>query len=266
MIGSIDFKKLDPNIFVYKNPFKDLDNLLLFLKTKQWDNWYTFGEIYKVLKDKPFSSDTFPSDIEWKDYLEVSNMSNEENEIFNIFYNLTKHYLASLDLSFENYLCSNIDVCKYYDANQNNKKINDATLMQNNLKYTMHFHTDYPQESINCPGNKQMVTCNMYLNDDYDGGEIEFKVFLKDGSFNRITYKPDAGDVIIFPSKPPYWHGVRETTNGEKQFVRSFWYVTENPSDKWLQNEKRFGADVWNKMEEDRKNTERKNGVHIRND
>lgn len=266
MVENFNFKKLDPNIFVYKDQFKNLDNLLLFLKKQEWSPWYSFGEIYKLIKDGGFSSDTFPSSKEWKHYLELSKISDEESEIFNVFYNLTKHYMTLLGISFDNYLCSQIDVCKYYDANNNPNKTKHSALYENNSLYTMHFHTDYPQESIGAPGNKQMVTCNMYLNDNYDDGDIEFKVFLNDGSYKRITYKPEAGDVVIFPSKPPYWHGVKETINGEKQFVRSFWYVTETGSDEWIANEKKFGSDIWKKMEEERKTFEVHSGKHIRDD
>ncbi len=262
----LNFNQIDQEILVYKNPFTNLDALVSSLETKDWGPWYTFGDIYKVLKNNSYRSETFPSDSEWKEYTESCNLSNEESDIFNVFYSVTKHYTEFLDLSFDNWLCSNIDICKYYDANKTSELEKHSSFTSNESTYTMSFHTDYPQESMGCPGEKQMMTCNMYLNDNYSGGEIEFKIFSEDGDFKRITYKPEAGDVVIFPSKPPYWHGVRETTDGEKYFVRSFWYTVDKPSAEWLENEKKYGSDIWKEMEEDRKNKERKSGVHIRND
>ena len=80
----------------------------------------------------------------------------------------------------------------------------------------------------------------MYLNDDYEGGEISFNV--KDGvltstddaaseDFNsplnhdRIMFhvKPKAGSVIIFPSTDPYSHTAHLIKGGSKYMVPSFW-------------------------------------------
>jgi hypothetical protein len=83
----------------------------------------------------------------------------------------------------------------------------------------------------------------MYLNDDYEGGEISFNV--KDGvltstddaaseDFNsplnhdRIMFhvKPKAGSVIIFPSTDPYSHTAHLIKSGSKYMVPSFWLNT----------------------------------------
>lgn len=80
----------------------------------------------------------------------------------------------------------------------------------------------------------------MYLNDDYEGGEISFSI--KDGVLTstdyaasedindprneeRITFsiKPEAGSVIIFPSEPPYSHTAHLVKSGLKYMVPSFW-------------------------------------------
>lgn len=80
----------------------------------------------------------------------------------------------------------------------------------------------------------------MYLNDDYEGGELSFNV--KDGVLtstedaanedfnnpmneNKIMFhvKPEAGSVIIFPSTNPYSHTAHLIKNGSKYMVPSFW-------------------------------------------
>jgi hypothetical protein len=80
----------------------------------------------------------------------------------------------------------------------------------------------------------------MYFNDDYEGGDIEYRLFDKHFTHFRIegdtmictdtneivpgfNYKPQAGDIIIFPSKLPYYHGVKKVTKGQKLFLRTFW-------------------------------------------
>lgn len=80
----------------------------------------------------------------------------------------------------------------------------------------------------------------MYLNDDYEGGEISFNV--KDGiltgsddapieDYNdernkertMFGIKPEAGSVIIFPSTDPYSHTAHLIKSGNKYMVPSFW-------------------------------------------
>jgi hypothetical protein len=55
-----------------------------------------------------------------------------------------------------------------------------------------------------------------YFNDDYIGGEVEFKNYI--GS----PYKPKAGDLLIFPSSPEYIHRVLPIESGTKYNAISF--------------------------------------------
>lgn len=54
-----------------------------------------------------------------------------------------------------------------------------------------------------------------YLNDDYEGGEIEFPSF-------SIKYKPSAGDFIMFPSSYAYRHRVTPVTSGVRYSIASW--------------------------------------------
>jgi len=58
--------------------------------------------------------------------------------------------------------------------------------------------------SYNCT-----VSSVMYLNDDYEGGELWFP-------FLDLTYKPKAGDIVIFPSTYIYAHASKPITSGVK--------------------------------------------------
>ena len=56
----------------------------------------------------------------------------------------------------------------------------------------------------------------IYLNDDYEGGEIYFPD-------QEIDFKPKAGTVVFFPSNNMFIHGVKEITNGERYTSPQFW-------------------------------------------
>ena len=56
------------------------------------------------------------------------------------------------------------------------------------------------------------VSAVAYLNDDYDGGEIEF---VRQG----LVIKPQAGDIVMFPSNYVYEHASLEVRSGVKYSV-----------------------------------------------
>jgi len=82
----------------------------------------------------------------------------------------------------------------------------------------------------------------MYLNDDYEGGEISFTIKSPDApiiegkpsedfevasQMNKelltVAVKPKAGSIIIFPSSPPYHHTAHLVKSGFKYMVPSHW-------------------------------------------
>jgi predicted 2-oxoglutarate/Fe(II)-dependent dioxygenase YbiX len=67
------------------------------------------------------------------------------------------------------------------------------------------------------------VTCNVYLNDDYEGGELNFRIGTKEEGTEILGYKPIAGDIIVFPSNPPFFHQVNTITSGFKYFAGILW-------------------------------------------
>jgi len=60
----------------------------------------------------------------------------------------------------------------------------------------------------------------IYLNDDYEGGEIYFPD-------HGIELKPKAGTLVFFPSSTMYIHGVKEITRGSRYTTPSFWIPTK---------------------------------------
>lgn len=66
------------------------------------------------------------------------------------------------------------------------------------------------------------VSVIVYFNDGYDGGEIEFPGF-------DVSYKPQSGDILIFPSSFIYNHSVKEITSGVR-YAAVNWFSYAKPN------------------------------------
>jgi hypothetical protein len=64
------------------------------------------------------------------------------------------------------------------------------------------------------------ISCVVYLNDDYDGGELKF-------NNHNISIKPSAGSIFVFPSTDPFVHQSMPVKNGHKYLITGFWYPNE---------------------------------------
>lgn len=88
---------------------------------------------------------------------------------------------------------------------------------------SMDWHTDFVPQREESEDNF-FITCNIYINDDYAGGEIGFKI-----GEDIVTYKPKAGEAIIFPSGSPhfpvgkkYLHHALMAEETNKYFSRNY--------------------------------------------
>lgn len=62
----------------------------------------------------------------------------------------------------------------------------------------------------------RVVSLSLFLNDDFEGGELEFKEF-------NLKIKPEAGEIVVFSSGFPYMHQVHPITKGIRYAVVK-WY------------------------------------------
>lgn len=80
----------------------------------------------------------------------------------------------------------------------------------NVIKYSVNdffnYHTD------DGPDVRYTVSCVAYLNDEYVGGNLHFKFF-------DINYKPEIGDLAIFPSAYTYAHAAYPIISGTKYIL-----------------------------------------------
>lgn len=62
----------------------------------------------------------------------------------------------------------------------------------------------------------RVVSVSMFLNDNFEGGELEFKEF-------GVTVKPKAGKMVVFSSSFPYIHKIHPVSTGIR-FAAVRWY------------------------------------------
>ena len=102
---------------------------------------------------------------------------------------------------------------KMYEINDLNP-LHDWLLMQYLKGDYFKVHKD------DLPDVIRTVSVVVYLNDAYEGGEIEFPDF-------GILFKPAVWDVLVFPSSFAYRHGVRSISDGVRYSAVN-WYTHSN--------------------------------------
>jgi len=80
----------------------------------------------------------------------------------------------------------------------------------NALKYKE--NTEYKTHYDGCTSTHRHISCILYLNDDYVGGEIEFPHF-------NVKIKPQAGMFLMFPSNFAYAHTAKPVLQGTKYAI-----------------------------------------------
>jgi hypothetical protein len=105
------------------------------------------------------------------------------------------------------------------EISQQNLFLTSIEALINSDGQGMPVHFDDSPENMETTTHYGVV---LYLNDDYEGGEIYYPKL-------DIQYKPKAGDMIIHPGSEEYAHGVRDISNGTR-YVITFFACTENGS------------------------------------
>ncbi len=240
-MSNLEYDEIYPKVHVYKNVLKDPQALYDVMKDSEknaggayylqpWEKWATFGT-YTQIKHPHEINET---DVNYENYIKEKDFADQVQAAYDV---VIKDYVEKTGVELpDNWRFSGCSFSKYDDQ---------IDVMSN--KMTMQYHTDHITSQKDMPGEKFFITCTMYINDDYDGGDIEFYI---DG--NTINHKPKAGDILVFPSTEPYYHGVKTIYNGQKFFVRNFIMYTFEGTKEWLENQLKFGAYRWAKKEFER--------------
>jgi hypothetical protein len=248
-VHEFNIERINDSIWVFKNAIKNSKDMVEhFNKTKEWTDWYTFGKIADGPSFKDLNFDTFPTEEQWEDHkLHKDSETNQthyfENQISSLFYYITKLYAEEKNIILDNWAEDGWNIAKYVPNIEKHKD------------YVMMHHTDYQREFAYNPGLKFAITTVFYLNDDYEGGEILFRILDEDNPLSikeEYSYKPSEGDVLVFPSGPPNYHGVKAVTSGEKYIIRNYWRYEYSGHPLWLKLQEKYGEDIWRQLEEQR--------------
>lgn len=269
VLDQLKFEEFYPKIHIYKNLLPSADRLVEILKESgqdraasyyfnMWDKWHVFGETIGGITFNPIYEDLVDEEKKAAEEIIV-------RELDAAFAKATQHYMRHYGVKKgDDWTTMGPSICKY-DSEMEHCGLSDLS---------MKYHTDYDYIRGDEPGDKFAITCTMYLNDDYEGGEMWFNLSGSSAdSFGEIplpksqihVYKPSAGDVLVFPSGHPdvlsedstYFHGVSRTWKSEsnpsnKYFIRSYYLIPFDGTPEWLENQAKYGEDVWERMETER--------------
>jgi hypothetical protein len=238
-------KTIYPNIDVYTNLLPDIDMIHEYMKESEqdskgqyfvsdWSKWSIFGTY---------------SSYESRDENHLIGKSPEFLERYRREKYFYDRILEAYELAITDYIeKNNLQMPPvWHKINPSFCKYNSEVEYGQEANLTMQYHSDYFEAESEMPGNKFLITCTMYINDDYDGGEIAFYV-----NGDRVEYKPEPGSIVIFPSKPPYYHAVKKIKNGNKFLVRKFITYPFAGTQEWLSNQMNHGPIRWAEMEKAR--------------
>lgn len=129
-----------------------------------------------------------------------------------------------------------------------------------NREYAIGWHTDRFPGLDYSPGPKPIITVTLYLNDDYEGGEV---AFLHENDSKVSVYKPAAGDITVFPSSIPFLHAAFPlTSDGNKYFIRYFFTWGHDGGKEWYEMSEKFGKEKWLQMEHEKVSKEQSAGTY----
>ena len=276
---------LMPQVVVYKNMFekKELNNFLSILKKYENDiknfektsgnnlvsNNHGINPIYIHENENPLKIW-----VPWYDYgkktiLTNKNMPEEiKNLDFKFLYEFKNKILKNFNIIFQDYKneWSNQSDWPNYLDDWNKLELGEIEILKHNIflerEFIIEYHTDTPFARLNEPGFIQFLTITFYINDNYQGGEIDF---VSEKENKLITYKPQAGDVTVFPSGPPYWHAAKAAKGPEnKFFIRVFMSFNNLGDSDWFKNIEKYGLEEWTEINKERIKKELKNGMYSR--
>lgn len=262
-IGELEVTELYDKILVFHNVLSDPLSLIDYYNEheKEWIPWYTFGDMQPSRRMPGGTWENLPTDSEWEQEVTQGFPGSEYGQIMpndpyivevgKAWIKASRAYFEYTNIYLPSYHTSSWALARYF-----------PDVEPNTPTRTMNYHTDYQQDSIDTPGPQPRITGVLYPNDDYEGGEIGFRVFdssdmfdvkaFKDTLYDKV-YKPKAGDLVMFPSEHPYYHGVFNIYKSPKYIYRLYWTVHQDASPLYEELKEKYGEEEFERLEKERK-------------
>jgi len=205
MYTMFDLKIAQDGIYYFENTIsyeKELIDILnkidlderSYIRIPKWEPWYSSNDMSTMYGQKKF--------------IHVPDLKKSIGD--DLLDQHTLYIVNSLLMAPE--MCA-INFCKFNKIDQStiNLDLSHVSLNRYDSGQGMGPHYDGQDGDSNL--KYSFVT---YLNDDYDGGEINFPN-------QNLTIKPKAGSLVMFPSQKPYIHESKPVLSGVKYMYTTHW-------------------------------------------
>jgi hypothetical protein len=191
---------LAPGIYVYKNVFNDTSGLIKNIE-ELFGSQYAPGGVYEGDINSNYNINTSTRNVDTFAMSDSAMPSYSEKQK-NLYETIKTPMLECL-----------FDYKKSFGISD---KITDDCWMI--LRYGK--NQKFDNHSDDGSRYPRLVSMTAYLNNNYDGGELEYENF-------GLSFKPEPGDVLIFPSNYVYKHRVVPVTSGLRYAVVNWfrWYT-----------------------------------------
>ena len=162
-----------------------------FLSDADFEKYLNFS------KETNLWGNRIPNNV-WSGRVVFANSVDELSELNNLFLNKVREIIKSkFELEVEIYP-DYLGVVKWENGDM------------------QHPHADGEIEGGKHPFSWRNFGCVLYLNDNYNGGEIYFPN-------QNIEIKPKPNTLVFFPGNLEFLHGVKPITNDVRYTLTSFW-------------------------------------------
>ena len=247
-LGKYDATIFDKDVIVFHNTTENPQSIIDYYEERPelWEGWYGFGrQISRSGSTSKYPLENFPTEEQWEADFMSDDPNYDDNDMHNlvgrIFYHTSAEYFKYNNNTLPNWTTQSWGIARYIEDKD---FINDENL-------SMTYHQDFVERDLELPGRKFGYTAVFYPNDDYEGGEISIRKVnseTKEAEI-EIDYKPQAGDIVFFPSRRPWYHGVKRIYNNPKYIYRFYWCFDEYEGTKTYQELKAKYGDKFEELE-----------------
>ena len=205
---NFDYEILDLGLVYYKNVIKNPSQLILDIE--ELDRAYAENENLDKTCVRPWIPWTYGEGDNklmfcWQKFIPQVKDIRQDDIYYDKQVNISSQLFGALDDTLRHYST------KIYPFAEKNIKSREHTMHL--LKYEKTGHLPAHQDQ---GVSSRVLSVLLYLNDDYEGGEIEFRQ-------SNLKFKPQAGSILFFPSNFLYVHEVYPITNGLRYALPN-WY------------------------------------------